>query len=130
MRKIGLCLSGGGARGAYQIGAVQALDDLKIYKNIRTFSGASIGAANVAVLATNTISEAKKIWYSIPDNPLVKPKSIVSKLKEERFKALDSGIYSMEVFEEVLISKIYTDKFKSNEVFVTKIGRASCRERV
>jgi NTE family protein len=37
-------LSGGGARGAYQIGALKALQELGILDKATAFSGASIGA--------------------------------------------------------------------------------------
>ncbi len=40
--RIGLCLSGGGARGAYHIGVLQALQEAKI--NIHIVSGTSAGA--------------------------------------------------------------------------------------
>lgn len=48
--KTGLVLSGGGARGAYQVGVVRALAELNI--KVDAIAGASIGALNGAVLAS------------------------------------------------------------------------------
>src|SRR5690242_8105879 len=46
---VGLVLAGGGARGAYQAGAVRYLAECGIH--IRMICGASIGALNGAVVA-------------------------------------------------------------------------------
>lgn len=52
-----LVLSGGGARGAYQVGVIQALADisasLKIKEPFKIIVGASAGAINACVLASN-----------------------------------------------------------------------------
>ena len=45
-KRIGLVLSGGGAKGAYQIGVLRALEELGAAGNIRVISGCSIGACN------------------------------------------------------------------------------------
>jgi len=57
MNKVGLCFSGGGARGAYQIGAVKALVELGIFSHIQVFSGTSIGAVNACMVATKNIDQ-------------------------------------------------------------------------
>jgi NTE family protein len=49
--KVGLVLTGGGAKGAYHIGAVKALAELNI--PIHGVSGASIGALNGAIVSTS-----------------------------------------------------------------------------
>ena len=43
-RKIGLVLSGGGAKGAYQVGMFRALEELRLDRQITAMSGCSIGA--------------------------------------------------------------------------------------
>jgi len=47
--KVGLALSGGGAKGAYQVGVCKALHELDV--RVDVLSGASIGALNGAILA-------------------------------------------------------------------------------
>lgn len=119
MKKLGLCLSGGGSRGAYQIGALQALDDLGIYKNVQAFSGTSIGAANAAVISTNTIEKAKEIWFNIPENPLGDSKTLLQSFKEEKLRVFDNGLYSMDQFEKVLLNEINFNKLKEKEIYIT-----------
>ena len=46
--KIGLVLEGGGAKGAYEIGACKALEEIGI--NITAVTGTSVGALNGALL--------------------------------------------------------------------------------
>ncbi len=41
--KVGLVLAGGGTKGAYQAGVMQALWDLDLINNITAVSGVSIG---------------------------------------------------------------------------------------
>lgn len=118
-KKVGLCLTGGGAKGAYQIGAVQALEDLGLYKEIEAFAGTSIGAANSSVLASRDISTARRIWFNMPENALSLPKPLTERFKEERFGALETGIYSMDTFEEVMMGEIDFDSLKDKEVYVT-----------
>jgi NTE family protein len=69
---IGLVLSGGGAKGAYQVGIIKALEELKV--PIAGIAGASIGALNGAVVASSgSLSEAvqrlEKLWVAIADDP-------------------------------------------------------------
>lgn len=56
--KIGLVLSGGGARGAYQVGVIQALSSLfeswGIEKPFNYYSGVSAGAINASMLASQS----------------------------------------------------------------------------
>jgi len=118
-KKIGLCFTGGGARGAYQIGAAQALSDLGIYENISAFSGTSIGAANVAVMASTSINKVRDIWFNIPDDALKLQEPIIKKIKREKFKAVDSGLYTMETFNRIMINVIDYNALKEKDVFVT-----------
>ncbi len=63
MKKIGLVLGGGGAKGAYQVGVLKALDEHKMLRHVRVFSGTSIGAIN-GFLLMNKIKPDKLrlIW--------------------------------------------------------------------
>jgi len=59
----GLVLEGGGAKGAYQIGAGMALKELDI--RIKGVSGTSIGAINGAMIVQGDLKKAYDIWYNI-----------------------------------------------------------------
>ncbi len=57
-------LGGGGAKGAYQIGAINALHQYNLYDKITGFSGASIGALNMALVESTGIDSAMDIWMN------------------------------------------------------------------
>ena len=118
MEKLGLCLSGGGAKGAYQIGAVQALIDLGIYKKIKAFSGTSIGAANVSMLCSASIDEVRRMWFNIPENPL-KEKNADKKKIQDMLHVFQNGLFSMDALDETLKGILNVERIKEKEVFVT-----------
>lgn len=72
---IGIVLSGGGARGSYQVGVYQALTDIakkhKVPFNISVYSGVSAGAINATFLAAYSsdifkgASELRKLWSNL-----------------------------------------------------------------
>ena len=59
----GLVLEGGGAKGAYHIGALKALEELNI--EIEAVAGTSIGAMNGAMFVQNKLDLAYDYWYNI-----------------------------------------------------------------
>lgn len=58
-----IALEGGGARGAYQVGAWQALDEIGIKYN--AVAGSSVGALNGAMMAMRDRSIAEKLWLDM-----------------------------------------------------------------
>lgn len=60
--KIGLVLSGGGGRGAYQVGFYQGLWELELHRAVKAISGTSIGALNGALFAMNNRYLLGEIW--------------------------------------------------------------------
>lgn len=65
---IGLVLSGGMAKGAYQIGALRAINDLIPLNEIKYMSCASIGVLNGYAYATNHLDQAEQMWKNLCDN--------------------------------------------------------------
>ena len=59
-KEYGLVLDGGGARGAYQIGAWKALHEAGV--QIRGIAGTSVGALNAALICMGDVDEAEHIW--------------------------------------------------------------------
>lgn len=59
----GLVLSGGGGKGAYEVGAMKAILETGI--KITAVSGASVGALNAALFAAYDIESIIEIWRSI-----------------------------------------------------------------
>ena len=62
-KEYGLVLEGGGAKGAYQIGAWKALKEAGI--RIKGIAGTSVGALNGALIAMDDFEKAEKIWETI-----------------------------------------------------------------
>jgi len=116
-KKIGLCLTGGGARGAYQIGAIKALKTLGIFDKIEAFSGTSIGAANAAVVATKGIKTAEDVWLNMPEDNI--PKIVKDNEKLISLPDFKRGIYSMRIYEAVIKENVDFDVLKEKEVYVT-----------
>ncbi|MCR5203065.1 MAG: patatin-like phospholipase family protein [Lachnospiraceae bacterium] len=63
---VGIVLSGGGAKGAYQIGVWKALKEKNAF-NIAAVSGSSVGALNGALMAALEENEAETIWTSLKE---------------------------------------------------------------
>ncbi len=59
---LALSLSGGAARGAYQIGVWQALYENGFQNNIKVATGASVGAINAALIAQGDLPKALDLW--------------------------------------------------------------------
>ena len=60
---VGLVLSGGGAKGAYQAGVWKAMAELGLAARVRAISGTSIGAINAAAFATlRDPAAVEKFW--------------------------------------------------------------------
>ncbi len=63
MKPYGLVLAGGGAKGAYQIGAWKAMRELHI--PIEAITGVSIGAINGALIAEGDYEKALELWTNV-----------------------------------------------------------------
>lgn len=105
--KIGLMLSGGGAKGAYQLGVIHALFESGLIHDVKVISGVSIGAINtIMLMAGKTYEEMREIWneldqkavFSTPNNLLNKPKSL----------------FSVAPLAETLIAKIPLEKVRKS----------------
>lgn len=64
----GLVLEGGGAKGAYQVGACRALQEMGV--EFKGVAGTSIGAINGAIIAQGDLEKAYEIWSNISLNKL------------------------------------------------------------
>src|SRR6185369_9780189 len=70
---LGMVLSGGGARGAFQVGAYERLIQEPRFRNgPRVLSGTSAGSINAALIAAGkTPREMLDFWHGIADDPPV-----------------------------------------------------------
>ena len=59
---IGLVLSGGMGKGAYQIGALTAISEFFAPSDFEYVSAASIGVLNTYAFLTNNLPKARDTW--------------------------------------------------------------------
>jgi NTE family protein len=70
MARYALVLSGGGSRGAYELGVWKAIRELKLPIDIVT--GTSIGALNGALVAQQQYEVAEQLWLNLDPSQVVK----------------------------------------------------------
>ena len=70
-KKIGLVLSGGGAKGAYEIGVWRALEVLGVTDLIDGIIGTSVGALNAVLLDTCGLEKAAEVWENLKQSDLL-----------------------------------------------------------
>ena len=92
MEKLGLVLSGGGSKGAYEIGVYKALKRMHIKPKIVT--GTSIGAISGSFIAQNDLRGALKYWRKL---------SFSTMYREEDFPEM----------EDQNLSKVYKQYIKA-----------------
>ncbi|MBQ3185797.1 MAG: patatin-like phospholipase family protein, partial [Firmicutes bacterium] len=63
MKKTALVLSGGGSRGAYEIGVWKALKELDI--KIDMVFGTSVGSINGALIVQGDLELAERLWQEL-----------------------------------------------------------------
>lgn len=68
MAKIGLVLSGGMAKGAYQLGALKAIQEFLPPHRFEIVSASSVGALNAYAFLTGHIRQAEEMWCELCDS--------------------------------------------------------------
>ena len=91
---IGLVLSGGMGKGAYQVGALTAINEFFRPSDFEYVSAASVGALNTYAYLTNKLTEAKRVWESV--NFKGKNRFITSVLKSSFLQDTITTIISKE----------------------------------
>ncbi len=73
MEKTGLVLSGGGGKGAFQVGALKALEEAGMLDFVTAVSGASIGTLNACMFVEHRLDQMEKVWKSINPSMFLEP---------------------------------------------------------
>lgn len=82
--KTAIVLSGGGAKGAYQIGVWKALK--KLHTKYSIVTGTSVGALNGALMVQKTYRKAHKLWNKMDFSTVFNEEDIKLLKKEETIK--------------------------------------------
>ncbi len=107
--KIGLALGGGGAKGSYQLGVLQALMENKLlYGKIDAVAGTSIGAIN-GLMVTGFMSheEMNNVWYGMKNQDVY-----TSKL-QIRTRA---RLFDLKVLYDALVNSLSVDRIKQSPI--------------
>jgi predicted acylesterase/phospholipase RssA len=64
MKKVGISFSGGGVRGALQVGALLAMEEAGVLDNVIAYAGTSIGSLNAVMANSYSPKEIRSIWLN------------------------------------------------------------------
>ncbi|MFK5883605.1 MAG: patatin-like phospholipase family protein [Candidatus Izemoplasma sp.] len=120
MEKIGIALAGGGARGAYQIGAWKAIIELGLDKKINVYSGASVGSLNAVLYAMGDYQKAYDTWMSLNKDSLFNlEKKIYKRIFSEKLNFLNQGIFETDRLEEIMDEVVDLEKIIDKEIYIS-----------
>ena len=124
-----IVLSGGGSRGAYQIGVWKALRKLNIKYDIVT--GTSVGALNAALMTQNTFFRGLNFWRKLSFSDVLDEEIKEDELKETIYKKYIINIFNggmkisnleRTVSRMLKIKKIYKSKINMGIITVKSKG--------
>lgn len=117
--KRGIVLSGGGARGAYQIGVLKVLKAHGLLDDIHAVSGSSVGSLNAVLLALDDLEKAEKLWFEIDGEAMFKSdENIFKRIMHEGIDFVYQGMYPNEELEKLIDSSVNFEALKKKKVFV------------
>ena len=116
--KTAVVLSGGGAKGSYQLGVWKALRELHIKYDIVT--GTSIGALNGVLMCEKSYFKAKEIWKRINMeylfNELPKSNKSLDIVKLFGNKFIKNGGMDIEKIETIIEKCVNKRKFYNSDI--------------
>lgn len=86
MDNIGLVFSGGGGKGAYEIGVWKYLYESGLDRYIKVISGTSVGALNAALFVGSTYEKAEELWLNITKESILSLDNLGDRLSREMRK--------------------------------------------
>ncbi|MBO4508651.1 MAG: patatin-like phospholipase family protein [Spirochaetaceae bacterium] len=115
-QEIGLVLSGGGGKGAYQVGVWKAFQEYGIAQKVTAISGSSVGGLNAALFALNemkaiSMDEVLYIWQNLVPFYLVEDDALISQpglLKIIDMLPLEKLYYSYPLVNVTCVRKRYS----------------------
>ena len=98
-----IALEGGGARGAYQVGAWRALEEAGIRFN--AVSGTSVGALNGAMMAMGALEEAERLWKDIRFSQVMNvDDETMGRILNRDFENLDQVKTALRTLRDIVLS--------------------------
>lgn len=116
MNDYALILAGGGAKGAYQIGAWRALREFGADRLIGAVAGTSVGALNGALYISGEYKKALSLWQNIRHDDILTTSQVSgsmsredilsSLLKDNILTRIKAGIFSRSGLSEIIRSNL------------------------
>lgn len=98
-----IALEGGGARGAYQVGAWRALEEAGI--RYQAVSGTSVGALNGAMMAMRDLSNAEKLWKDIRFSQVMNvDDDTMDRIMKRNFENLDQVKTALRTIRDIILA--------------------------
>lgn len=119
MKRLGICFSGGGARGAYQVGVCKALEELGYFQQAYAYSGTSIGAVNASLIASSSVDAVKHIWVNFPRENVSYIENLMHRIRNKEFSFVKRGIGDIDKLETMLEEKLDYNQLKKKKVYIT-----------
>ncbi|MCF0241292.1 MAG: patatin-like phospholipase family protein [Treponema sp.] len=117
-KNIGIVFSGGGAKGAYEIGVWKAMEEAGISNNVKAISGTSVGALNAVLVSTLNAKESENLW-----NDDIFFKTILTPDELLLEKAVDGVKHTVkEIAEKGIKATLFDLAFKGVDYVVDFIG--------
>ncbi|MBQ7795646.1 MAG: patatin-like phospholipase family protein [Lachnospiraceae bacterium] len=110
-REYGIVLEGGGARGAYQVGAWRALREAGV--KIKGISGTSVGALNGVMMCMDELEKAEEVWENMDYSMVLDVDAkVIDSLKKMDFRSLNFTEMAAEVKKAVKGGGLNIDPLK------------------
>ena len=130
--KLGLCISGGGAKGSYESGVIKALYDRGINK-FDAISGTSIGAVIGYFILTGNVEKLEDVWTNVEQTSINKinivNNTVDNSLVIDILKSLD-GSYKEKLNFYVNYLEIKNKNIEEIVVDVTSLDKEECMNAI
>ncbi len=132
MQKIGLVFSGGGGKGAYEIGVWKALKEFEVEEKIVAVSGTSVGALNGALFSAGDLTQAIKVWQEMTPSAILQidiesilkaiaslhPTTRILTIAAQALGVLKSeGVFSQNGLEKIITDSLDKDALRGKKPF-------------
>lgn len=112
--KLGLVLEGGGAKGVYQVGALEALKEAGVFFD--GVAGTSIGALNGAIIVSEGLEKLSEIWDEVTFSTVFEiDDDWIAKFKKKDFD-LDMMTYAGKKLSS--LKEVIKDSYVKSEKFI------------
>lgn len=122
-QEYGLVLSGGGGKGAYEVGVWKALQEYGIAQRIVSISGASVGGLNSAFFSCATQEQIENIWINLVPRYLVPSKGEYFLSQEGLGSIIDMINFS--TLNNSSWPRVHVDAVRDNLGFIKTFIRSS-----